>query len=261
MSGVPGDAGAQRDFFREVEREYWAAAEGLKPEERALIERYLDPARRTLDAGTGGGRIARALSEAGFAHVTGFDFAPELVAAACAAGTGDGLRFDVADATALPYPDASFDQALYLQQVVSTIPEPGGRRAALAEARRVLRPGGVALFSFVCFEARERSPAGRAYLAWIRGLRRLRRDRRPLQSLPRIRTRGRVRAAALRDRGPWNWWYRAAEAEAAVREAGFAVEGIGFAADARAGTLVASAGEALRRRVEVTLYAACRAAQ
>ena len=53
----------QRDFFREVELDYWAAAEGLKDEERALVERHLDPAQPTLDAGTGGGRIPRALAE------------------------------------------------------------------------------------------------------------------------------------------------------------------------------------------------------
>lgn len=257
MSAREGD---QREFFREVEGEYWAEAEGLKPEERALIERHLDPASSVLDAGTGGGRIARALHGLGFDRVTGFDFTPELVAAARRSLPVGEVRFDVADATALPYDDASFDQALYLQQIVCTIGDAAGRERALAEARRVLRSGGIAIFSFVCFEARESSAAGRAYLAYLRALRRARRDPRPIQSLPRVRTRGRVDAGALRDAGPHNWWYRAAEAEAALAAAGLAPVVIGFAADALAGSMVTSA-RALAGPPEVTLYAVCRAAQ
>ena len=101
LPALPGDAGVsdQRDFFREVELSYWADAEGLKDEEIALVERYLDPSLPTLDAGTGGGRIPRALLARGFVALTGFDFAPELVAAASAADSNDAIRFDVADAT------------------------------------------------------------------------------------------------------------------------------------------------------------------
>ena len=63
LPALPGDAGVsdQQDFFREVELEYWTEAEGLKDEEIALVDRYLDPSLPTLDAGTGGGRIPRAL--------------------------------------------------------------------------------------------------------------------------------------------------------------------------------------------------------
>ena len=220
----------QRDFFREVEASYWATAEGLKDEERELIARFLDPALPTLDAGTGGGRIPRALAARGFEDLTGFDFAPELVAAARAADPSGNARYDVADATALPYPDASFGQALYLQQVVCTIDDERGRNAALAEACRVLRPGGVALFAFVCLESRLRSPAQRAYVAYLRTVRQLRRDPRPVQSMPRLRLRGRPTPGALRDAGPYNWWYRRAEAERALAAAGFEVEAIGFGA-------------------------------
>ena len=223
----------QRDFFREVELDYWAAAEGLKDEERALVERHLDPAQPTLDAGTGGGRIPRALAGLGFTELTGFDFAPELVAAARAAAGSDAIKFDVADATALPYADASFGQALYLQQVICTIEDPEGRRAALREAARVLRPGGTALLSFVCLESRLAAPAQRAYVGYLRAARRLRRDQRPIQSMPRLRLRGRLDVGALRDRGPYNWWYRADEAELALSEAGLEVDAIGFGAELR----------------------------
>ena len=245
----------QRDFFREVERDYWAEAEGLKEEERALIGHYLDPALPTLDAGTGGGRIPRALAAQGFRELTGFDFAPELIAAARAGDAEGAIAFDVADATALPYEDGRFGQALYLQQVLCTIEDPAGREAALREAARVLRPGGRALLSFVCLESRLASPAQRAYVAYLRALRTLRRDRRPVQSMPRLRLSGRLDAGALSDRGPYNWWYRAEEAEADLAAAGFTIEAIGFGADAERGALKRSAAEALADGAQGTLYA------
>ena len=246
----------QRDFFRKVEREYWTEAEGLKGEEQALIERHLEPELPTLDAGTGGGRIPRALTAKGFARITGFDFAPELVEAARRSVPEGTIAFDVADATALPYGDASFGQVLYLQQVICTIDDEAGRAAALREAARVLRPGGVALFSFVCLESRLASAAQRAYVAYLRAVRALRRDRRPLQSMPRLRLRGRFDPGALRDAGPYNWWYRAGEAEAALSAAGFEVEAIGFRPDA--GGLEPTGVEALADGADGTLYAVAR---
>jgi len=247
----------QEDFFREVEREYWAEAEGLKDEERVLIERFLDPSAPTLDAGTGGGRLPRAMAAAGFETLTGFDFAPELIVAARAADSTGRIAFDVADATALGYPDGAFEQVLYLQQIVCTIEEPEGRTAAMREAARVLAPGGVALFSFVCFESRLASPAQRGYVAYLRALRRAKRDPRPLQSMPRLRLRGRADAGALRDRGPYNWWYRAAEAEAALEAAGLNVTRIGFGPGVIEGEMHKGAGAALKAGAHGTLYAAC----
>ena len=52
------------------------------------------------------------------------------------------LRFDVADATALPYRDASFDLALCFTVFTSILDDRVARQAA-GEVRRVLRPGGA----------------------------------------------------------------------------------------------------------------------
>ncbi|MDQ3728536.1 MAG: class I SAM-dependent methyltransferase [Actinomycetota bacterium] len=249
----------QREFFRDVEREYWTEAEGLKAEEMALAERYLDPTKSTVDAGTGGGRVARALAAAGYTRMSGFDFTPELIEAARAADPEGSVDFTVADATDLPYPDASFGQALYLQQVISTIDDPAGREGALAEAARILAPSGTAIFSFVCLESRLSSPAQRTYVAYLRAARKLRHDTRPVQSMPRLRLSGRADASgALRDRGPYNWWYRAEEIERDLTHAGLSVEAIGFGAAAEAGTLSESAKEALVQGAGGTLYAVCR---
>lgn len=51
------------------------------------------------------------------------------------------LELDVADATRLPYPDASFDHAICISVIEHV--EGDGDAAAMAELWRVLRPGGV----------------------------------------------------------------------------------------------------------------------
>ena len=92
----------------------------------------------------------------------------------------------------------------------------------------MLRPGGLALFSFVCLESRLASPAQRAYVMLPARRAQVAAGPPPIQSMPRLRLSGRLDPGALRDAGPYNWWYRAEEAEAALGEAGFAVEAIGF---------------------------------
>ncbi len=250
----------QRDFFRSSELAYWAGAEGLKADEAALIGRWLDPAKSLLDGGTGGGRIPRALAALSFRRLTGFDFAPEMIAAARTAPGGEQISFDIADATSLPYPDGSFEQITYLQQVICTIDDPAGRTTAMAEAARVLAKGGTALFSFVCLESRLASVGQRAYVSYLRALRRLKRDARHAQSMPRLRRSGRADLSALRDRGPFNWWYRAEEAEADLKAAGFEVIGVGFERAALEGTLSPSASSALAGGAAGTLYVVGRGA-
>ncbi|MEN3282315.1 MAG: hypothetical protein V7607_3455 [Solirubrobacteraceae bacterium] len=56
------------------------------------------------------------------------------------------LRLDVADATALPFPDASFD-AVYSVSVIEHLPYDADG-AMMREIARVLRPGGIAALTF-----------------------------------------------------------------------------------------------------------------
>ncbi|WP_326834719.1 methyltransferase domain-containing protein [Amycolatopsis rhabdoformis] len=102
------------------------------------------PGERVLDVGSGPGylleSIARAVGSEGAAR--GLDPSAAMNALA-AARTADlpWVAFDEGDATALPYPDNSFDAAVSTQvyEYVPDVP------AALAEVRRVLRPGGRVL--------------------------------------------------------------------------------------------------------------------
>ena len=247
-----------RTVFGTVERDYWAEAAGLKPDERALIERYLDPDASTVEAGTGGGRILGEMSRLGFTSLAGFDFVPELVAEARRGDPTGAIRFEVQDATQLGYPDGSFDQVLYMQQLLSALEDEDDRRRVIDEAFRILKPGGIALLSVLPFDVRTRSIRHRPYLAYLRLLRRLRGARRPDQLLPRLRMRGRLNPGALRDAGPHVYWYRAEEIERELRVAGFEVEAIGSTPQVVSGEMRGSAIGLRNERLDGTLYVVCR---
>ncbi len=97
-----------------------------------------------LDIGCGTGDVALAiLRQTPAARVTGIDPSTGMLALAVAkarrAGLADRVVYQDGDATTLPFPDASFDGivcAFCLRNIAD-------RRAALAEMRRVLRPGGT----------------------------------------------------------------------------------------------------------------------
>ena len=99
--------------------------------------------RNFLDIGCGTGDVAVAIPrQEPAARVTGIDPSAGMLALATAkvrqAGLADRVILKVGDATALPFPDASFDGivcAFCLRNIAN-------RRTALAEMRRVLRPGG-----------------------------------------------------------------------------------------------------------------------
>jgi SAM-dependent methyltransferase len=247
-----------RTVFGTVEREYWAEAEGLKPDERALIERYLNRDASTLEAGTGGGRILGEMSRLGFTSLAGFDFVPELVDEARSADPTGEIRFEVGDARRLEYPDAGFDQVLYMQQLLSSIEDEDDRGRVIGEALRILRPGGVALFSVLPYEVRTRSARHRPYLLYLRALRKVRRSERPDQLLPRLRMRGRPNPAALRDAGPHVYWYRGEEIERELGSAGFEIAAIGSTPQALGGQMAGSAATLHDAPLEGTLYVVCR---
>lgn len=93
---------------------------------------------RVLDVGSGTGSLALAVNAAHRSEVVGIDPSAAYVELARTRTADPRVRFDVGDAQVLPYPDASFDKCLALL-VINFIPD---ARKAVAEMRRVTRPGG-----------------------------------------------------------------------------------------------------------------------
>jgi SAM-dependent methyltransferase len=91
------------------------------------------PGRRLADIGGGTGNYALALKRAGWEPVV-VDRSAEMLARAAA----KGLETVHADAQRLPFADATFDAAA----MISMLHHVEDRSLALAEARRILRPGG-----------------------------------------------------------------------------------------------------------------------
>ena len=112
----------------------------LAPYEAALAD--VDPApTRALDLGTGTGQGAFALARRfPGTDVIGVDLADAMLAEArrkTPAELAERVRFDNGDASALPFPDASFDLVAHANMI-----------PFFDELTRVLAPGGQAVFAF-----------------------------------------------------------------------------------------------------------------
>lgn len=119
---------------------------GLWPSEETLVAEHVPENGRVLDLGCGAGRVAIPLAEMGL-DVVGIDISAGMVAAAreqarYAPAVSGQLSFDVGDATALAFPDESFDTVLFCYNGIELVPGTQGKQRVIDEAYRVLRPGG-----------------------------------------------------------------------------------------------------------------------
>ncbi len=137
-------------FFRPLVRKQFDAIAGswdtmrdpthLAPYEAALAE--VDPApSRALDLGTGTGQGAFAIARSfPSTEVVGADLADAMLAEArrkTPPELAERVRFETADASSLPFPDASFDLVAHANMI-----------PFFDELTRVLAPGGQAVFAF-----------------------------------------------------------------------------------------------------------------
>lgn len=99
---------------------------------------------RVLELGVGGGLNLAFYDPAGVDEVVGVDPSAELRARAAAAPRAEGLKVSLLEGTAeaLPLEDGSFDTVVCTFTLCSV----ASPAAALAEARRVLKPSGRLLF-------------------------------------------------------------------------------------------------------------------
>jgi ubiquinone/menaquinone biosynthesis C-methylase UbiE len=95
---------------------------------------------KVLDVGCGTGSLTFALAQfADLREITAIDYSPVFVEAANRHNSDPRIKIQQADACALPFADDTFDRALALL-VLHFVPDAG---KAVAEMRRVVRPGGV----------------------------------------------------------------------------------------------------------------------
>lgn len=119
--------------------ERWAALIQYQVRTAGLGDAKLD----VLDAGCGTGAISMAVAAYGH-RVTGIDLAQNMVDRACenARAAGVEARFLAGDGCHLPFADESFDLVVN-RNVLWGLVEP---ESALAEWKRVLKPGGMLVY-------------------------------------------------------------------------------------------------------------------
>lgn len=145
-AGERMDVRASYDAAARVYTEHVASELAGKPLDRHLLNRFAEEVQgrgTVADLGCGPGHVAGYLREQG-AEVIGIDLSPEMVR--CAVELNPGIDFRVGDLLALDLPDASLAGAVVFYAIVHL--ETAEVRAAMAELRRVVAPGGVVLVAF-----------------------------------------------------------------------------------------------------------------
>ncbi|MEK6977282.1 MAG: class I SAM-dependent methyltransferase [Candidatus Hydrothermarchaeota archaeon] len=110
----------------------------MREAERALLARHLRGG-KILDIGCGGGFHSRTLSPHG--SVVGLDISPAM---AVEARRSTGGVYIAGEAMRLPFRDGTFDSVVCIFGALNHVKNLG---RALKEARRVLKPGGVFIFT------------------------------------------------------------------------------------------------------------------
>jgi SAM-dependent methyltransferase len=129
-----------------VEAEHWWFRGRRKLFSDEIRRLGVPPTAQIVDVGTGTGTNLRLLRELGFSRVEGVDFSDDAIRFCRDKGLGEVIKSDV---YSLPFADGSLDLVL-MTDVVEHVEDD---RRAIAEAARVLRPGGALLITVPAFQA------------------------------------------------------------------------------------------------------------
>lgn len=124
--------------------EYWNGVAEDKnfttPLDREAFGRWTPRDARVLDIGCGYGRILAELADIGYADLVGFDPSKNMIERGRREHPGLDLR--VMEDGRVPLPDGSAG-AVLLVAVLTCVVDDAAQDALLAEARRLLKPGGI----------------------------------------------------------------------------------------------------------------------
>lgn len=124
---------------------HYAALDYLSPCESLLFETYLKSGLTILDLGVGGGRTTPYLAKLASRYV-GIDYAPQMIDAC--RQKFPNLEFRVTSADDLSaFETCSFDAAIMAFNGIDYVLPDEARFRCLREIERVLKPGGVLIFS------------------------------------------------------------------------------------------------------------------
>ncbi len=208
-----------KKVYTTKELKSWIERSGLTEQERSLIAHYIKDNGRLIEAGTGGGRIAIEIQKK-YEHleITAFDFVGEMILSA--KKKNDKIDFRVLDASNLSvFEDEYFDYAIYLQQIVSLVPQELIPKV-LKESYRIVRKGGIAIFSFLDFKSRKFNLP----LSFIvNTARALRGEKWEMQKLPWLKLGGKLNWSFLKKGQPTTYWFIENEIKQLLKNVGFRI--------------------------------------
>jgi len=129
--------------YDKIAQEFSATRWRIWEEAEFLFNDYVMPGEKVLDLGCGNGRFFEFLKDKDI-HYIGVDFSEKLIE--IAKNKYPKLKFEVANALNLPFPNNYFDK-IYSIAVLHHIPSKQFRLQFLQEARRVLKSNGLLILT------------------------------------------------------------------------------------------------------------------
>ncbi len=197
----------------------WTERLGLLAQEAYLVKKYIRDHGSLIEAGTGGGRISLEIDrEFNNVNIVAFDFVEDMIRSA--KKRSNKIDFRVLDASDLSdFEDESFDFAVYLQQIVSLVPEALIPKV-LDESYRILKKDGVILFSFLYYHGRKINPLLNFIVNMIRSARGEVWER---QRLPWLKLGGKVNMRLFNKDQATIYWFEEDEIKTILENIGFKI--------------------------------------